>query len=226
MTTVRYIEQYLTPGAKILDVGAGAGEYSLYFARKGYSVSALELSDRNIEAFQKKLTPQDSIDLVQGNAMDLSRYPDDSFDIVLLLGPLYHLHSEADKLRSIAEAKRVCKPDGKLFFAFISNDMVILTMFHEIPDYFVNGDYNKETFRCDDFPFVFHTIDACRDLLRAGGIKILHEVASDGISELLHDKINAMDDESYAQYLRYHFYICEKPEHLGASDHLLFIGEK
>lgn len=128
LTTVRYIEQYLTPGAKILDVGAGAGEYSLYFARKGYSVSALELSDRNIEAFQKKLTPQDSIDLVQGNAMDLSRYPDDSFDIVLLLGPLYHLHSEADKLRSIAEAKRVCKPDGKLFFAFISNDMVILTI--------------------------------------------------------------------------------------------------
>lgn len=226
LTTVRYIEQYLTPRAKILDVGAGAGEYSLYFARKGYAVSALELSDRNIEAFQKKLTPQDSIDLVQGNAMDLSLYPDDSFDIVLLLGPLYHLHSEADKLRSIAEAKRVCKPDGKLFFAFISNDMVILTMFHEIPDYFVNGDYNKETFRCDDFPFVFHTIDACRDLLCAGGIKILHEVASDGISELLHDKINAMDDESYAQYLRYHFYICEKPEHLGASDHLLFIGEK
>ena len=39
------------------------------------------------------------------------------------------------------------------------------------------------------------------------------------------DKINAMDDESYAQYLRYHFYICEKPEMLGMSNHLLFIGK-
>lgn len=226
LTTVRYMERYLKPGMKILDIGAGAGEYSLYFSRRGYAVSALELTDSNMEAFRKKLTAEDTVDLVQGNALDLSRYEDDYFDIVLLLGPLYHLHSEADKLRCIAEAKRVCKPGGKLFFAFISNDMVILTMFHEHPDYFINGDYNKETFRCDDFPFVFHTVNACRELLRQGGVTVLHEVASDGISELLKDKINAMDEESYAQYLRYHFYACEKPEHLGASNHLLFVAEK
>ena len=225
LTTVEYIQRYLTPGAKILDIGAGAGEYSLYFARKGYQVSALELSEDNIAAFRSKLTDRDTIDLVQGNALDLSRYEDSSFDIVLLFGPLYHLHSQADKLRCIQEAKRVCKPDGKLFFAFISNDMVILTMFHEVPDYFVTGDYNKDTFRCHDFPFVFHTVDACRELLREGGVKVLHEVASDGVSELLQEKINAMDEKNYAQYLRYHFYTCEKPEHLGASNHLLFVGE-
>ena len=46
-------------GDKILDIGAGAGEYSLYFARKGYEVSALELADANIAAFKKKLTPED-----------------------------------------------------------------------------------------------------------------------------------------------------------------------
>ena len=74
LTTVRYIEKYLTPGAKILDVGAGAGEYSFYFARKGYSVSALELADANIAAFRAKMTEHDPIDLVQGNALDLSRY--------------------------------------------------------------------------------------------------------------------------------------------------------
>lgn len=115
LTTVRYIEKYLMPGAKILDIGAGAGEYSLHFARQGYQVSALELADANIEAFRRKLTPGDTVDLVQGNAMDLSRYKDNSFDIVLMFGPLYHLHSDADKLCCIAEAKRVCKPDGKLF---------------------------------------------------------------------------------------------------------------
>lgn len=226
LTTASYIERYLKPGAKILDVGAGAGEYSLYFSHRGHTVSALELADSNMEAFQKKLTSEDAVDLQQGNALDLSRYEDDFFDIVLLLGPLYHLHSEADQLRCIAEAKRVCKPGGKLFFAFIANDMVILTMFNEHPDYFINGDYNKETFRCDDYPFVFHTVDACRELLRKGGVTVLHEVASDGISELLKQKIDAMDEESYAQYLRYHFYACEKPEHLGASNHLLFVAEK
>lgn len=225
LTTTRYIEQYLTPGASILDIGAGAGEYSLYFARRGYQVSALELADNNIRAFRDKLRPEDKIDLVQGNAVNLSRYADESFDAVLLFGPLYHLHAEADRQKCIAEARRVCKKGGTLFFAFISNDMVILTEFSYRPDYFLNGDYDKQTFRLEDFPFVFHTVDKCREMLRAGGVKIVKEIASDGVSELLEDKINAMDDESYAQYLRYHFYICEKPEMLGMSNHLLFIGK-
>lgn len=224
LTTVKYIEKHLTPNAKILDLGAGTGEYSLYFSRKGYSVSALELADVNITAFRAKMTDNDQIDLVQGNALDLSRYDSNSFDVVLLFGPLYHLHSDEDKLQCIKEAKRVCKKDGKIFFAFISNDMVILTIQQTHSDYFISGDYNKETFRLDDFPFVFHTVDSCRELLRKAEIKIDHEVAADGVSELLQDQINTLDDASYQQYLRYHYYICEKPELLGMSNHLLFIG--
>ena len=107
LTTVRYIEKYLKEGDRILDIGAGAGEYSLYFASRGFEVSALELADANIAAFRKKLTPDDKIDLFQGNALDLSRYADKSFDIVLLLGPLYHLKNDTDKQKCISEAKRV-----------------------------------------------------------------------------------------------------------------------
>ncbi len=226
LTTVCYIEKYLKAGDKLLDIGAGAGEYSLYFARKGYEVSALELADANIAAFRKKLTPEDSVDLVQGNALDLSRYADRSFDAVLLLGPLYHLKSDADKLKCIAEAKRVCKDGGKLFFAFISNDFVFLTELAYDGNYFANGDYDKQSFKLHDFPFVFHTVDAAKTLLAGGGIRVLHEVASDGASELMAAKINEMSEEDYAQYLRYHFYICEKPELLGMTNHLLFVGEK
>ncbi|MBQ8611852.1 MAG: methyltransferase domain-containing protein [Oscillospiraceae bacterium] len=226
LTTVHYIEKYLQPRAKILDIGAGAGEYSLYFAQKDHRVCALELSPANIAAFRKKLTPELPVELVQGNATDLSRYADESFDAVLLFGPLYHLHSETDRQRCISEAKRVCKPDGKLFFAFIGNDMVFLTEFGYRPDYFTNGDFDKTSFALTDFPFVFHTVPECRRMLLDGGIRILHEVASDGASELLAERINAMDEENYAAYLRWHWYICEKPEFLGMSNHLLFVGEK
>ena len=159
--------------------------------------------------------------------MDLSRYADEMFDAVLVFGPLYHMHSCEDQQKCISEAKRVCKKEGKLFFAFISNDMVILTELSRRPDYLIAGDYNKDTFELDDFPFfVFHTVEECRKMLQAGGVRILHEVASDGVSELMEDRINAMGEADYAQYLRYHAYICEKPEFLGASNHLLFVGEK
>ena len=68
LTTVHFIEQYLKTGDRILDIGAGAGEYSLYFARNGYSVSAVELAERNIEAFRKKLTAEDRVELQIGRA--------------------------------------------------------------------------------------------------------------------------------------------------------------
>ena len=226
LTNVRYIEKYLKPGDKILDIGAGAGEYSLYFARKGYMVSAIELSPNNIRAFEQKLCAENPVELVQGNAMDLSRYADGSFDIVLMFGPLYHMHREEDRQQCIREAKRVCKQRGKLFFAFIPNDFVILTEFSYRQDYFMTGDYDKETFKLEDFPFVFHTVAECRDMVSRGNIRILHEVASDGISELMEMQINQMDEESYRQYLRYHEYICEKPEFLGMTNHLLIVGEK
>lgn len=224
LTTVHYIEKYLKPGDKILDVGAGAGQYSIYFARKGYCVSALELADSNIKVFRAKLTPEDDIDLVQGNALDLSRYANESFDMVFLFGPLYHLEKRADQLRAIEEAKRVCKKDGKIFFAFISNDMIFLTEFTYNQNYFASGDYDKETFRLHDFPFVFHTVDACRELLKAADISVEREIAADTVAELLEQKIDALSDEDFAQFMRYHLYICEKKEFLGMTNHLLFIG--
>lgn len=230
LTTVRIVERYLRPGMRILDLGAGAGEYSLYFAEQGYTVDALELADRNVQMFRAKLEQRTAegrplpVALRQGTALDLSAYPDAGFDAVLVLGPLYHLHSEADRQRCIAEAKRVCRPGGTLFFAFIGADMVHLTeMMYDI-NFFKGDTYDHETFKLVDFPFVFFTVEQCRAMLAAGGVEILTAAAADGVSELLEDRINALDAESYRQYLRYHFYCCEKPEMLGRSNHLLFAG--
>jgi len=231
LTTVHYIEQVLKPGGRILDIGAGTGRYSFYFAEQGYPVDALELSDNNVRVFREKLSQSAEqqalqLELRQGNALDLSAYDDDSFDVVLLFGPLYHLHQEADRQRCIAEAKRVCKPDGTIFVAFIGNDMIPLTEFGYDPGYFKGDSYDHDSFKVEDFPFVFFTLDQCRQMLKDGGLQITHEVASDGVSELLADRINTMDEESYQQYLKYHFYCCEKPEMLGHSNHFLFVGHK
>ena len=67
---------------------------------------------------------------------------------------------------------------------------------------------------------MFFTVTDARDELMQAGLQILHEIAVDGVSELLAEKINQMNDEIYKQYLRYHFYCCEKPEMLGRGSHL------
>ena len=224
ITTSRAIEDALFPGVRILDIGAGAGEYSLYFAQQGYDVTAIELSPANIAAFQKKISQEHPVRLLQGNALDLSAFADGSFDVVLLMGPLYHLKEAADRDRAISEAKRVCTKEGAIFFAFISNDMVILTELSYRPQFFSEHSYDHGSFKVEDFPFVFFTLDQMREMLGRNGVMIRREIAADGVSELLEDAINALDPEDYAQYVRYHLYCAEKPEMLGRSSHLLFVG--
>lgn len=226
LNTIRYINQYLKPGTRIMDIGAGAGEYSIHFAKEGYTVDALELSDANVEAFKKKITPEMPLTLTQGTALDLSAFEDNYYDVVLLMGPLYHLHNKEDSAKAISEAKRVCKEDGVILFAFINHDMVFMSELGYNHHYFKTGDYNPETMRLHDFPFVFYTVEESRQLLEANQVTIEKAIAQDGISELHASIIDEFDDYEYAQYLKYVEMTCEKPSMLGMSNHLLYIGRK
>lgn len=226
LTTVRQIEKYLKPGMKILDLGAGTGEYSLYFSKRGFEVIAIELVEKHVMKIREKIKEDMPLEVFQGNALDISIIEDKTYDIVLCFGPLYHLPNLQDRMKCINEVKRVCKNNGTMFFAFISNDMVITTETMLYNSNFLTGNkYNHDTFKLVDFPFVFHTVEDCRKLMRDSSLSIKLEVAADGLSELLADKINDMDDKSYEKWLNYHYYCCEKPEFLGASNHLLFIAE-
>ncbi len=227
LTTVRQIEKHLKPGMKILDLGAGTGEYSIYFANQGYEVTSIELVEKHVVQIKEKVNKNMDIEVFQGNAIDLSIIEDNTYDIVLCFGPLYHLEKIEDRLQCISEIKRVSKEDGKMFFAFISNDMVITTeTFLYSPNFLLEDSYDHESFKVLNFPFVFHTVDDVRKILNDSHLNIIGEIAADGLSELFAEKINNMDEKSYRQWLNYHFYCCEKPEFLGASNHLLFLAQK
>lgn len=117
ITTMRYIERYIRPGDHVLEIGAGTGRYSHTLVRQGYAVDAVELVTHNIEIFRKNIQEDEKITISQGNAMDLSAYQDNVYDITLLLGPLYHLYSIEDKQQALREAIRVTKPGGVIFAA-------------------------------------------------------------------------------------------------------------
>lgn len=223
LTTIRQINKYLKKGMKILDLGAGTGAYSLYLAEKGYDVTAVELVKSHVDLIKSKKLDNMNLKIYEGNALDLSKFNDEEFDLVLCFGPLYHLEKLEDKLKCISGIKRICSKDSFMFFSFINNDMVIATETLRYGSEFKETFYDHDTFKVVDFPFVFSTIDNARELFKNSKINIIKEIASDGYSELLADKINSLDDENYLLFLNYHFYTSEKPEFLGASNHLLFI---
>ena len=105
LTTMKYIRECLAgvPEPKILEVGAGTGRYSVTLAKQGYRVTAVELVAHNLELLKAKLDGSEPLTAIQGNAMDLSALPDGTFDLTMLLGPMYHLYTREDKRKALAE---------------------------------------------------------------------------------------------------------------------------
>ena len=126
LTTMHYIETYLKSGDRVLEVGAGTGRYSHALARQGYRVDAVELVEHNIKVFRENTQENENIRVIQGNALDLSAFEDHTYDMTLLLGPLYHLYSLEDKRRAVSEALRVTKKDGIIFAAHVISDGCLL----------------------------------------------------------------------------------------------------
>ena len=125
LTTMRYIEQYLSPGMRIVEIGAGTGRYSHALAQRGYSVDALELIEHNIDVFRQHTLPDEPVTITQGNALALP-YPDDCYDITLLLGPMYHLYTEEDQKQAMREAIRITKPGGYILVSYCIADATIV----------------------------------------------------------------------------------------------------
>src|SRR5579863_5277812 len=108
--TLLVLREYLpTPPARILDVGGGPGRYAIGLTQRGYDVTLLDLARGNLEFARARATEADIqiAGYVHGNALDLSQYADESYDAVLLLGPLYHLLEVEERERAIKEARRV-----------------------------------------------------------------------------------------------------------------------
>ena len=126
VTTMRYIERYLKKGDRVLEIGAGTGRYSHTIAQKGYRVDAVELSEHNIEILKNGITEKENLTVTQGNALNLSFIEDETYDITLLLGPMYHLFTNEDSKLALSEALRVTKKGGIIFASYCGNDATVV----------------------------------------------------------------------------------------------------
>lgn len=230
LTAMKYIHEALDRfnDPRLLDVGAGTGAYSRPLYQEGYQVTAVELIRHNLRTMQMN---EPGLDAREGNALDLSMFADESFDVVLLFGPLYHLISKEEKLKALAEAKRVLKAGGQIMISYCMNEYAIIT--HGVKEGFLKESVLKHQVS-DDFHVIsqpddlysFVRLEDIRELSDKAGLKRVKMIAQDGFAEYLKKEINAMDEETFELFLQYHLKNCERPEWLGFSRHVLDILTK
>lgn len=223
-----YFEKYIKPGDRILEVGAGTGAYSLYYVNKGYKVNAIEFVEHNLDILKSKIT--DNMDIVaeQGDAVDLSRFDDNTFDVTLVLGPLYHLFDDEDINKAISEAIRVTKKDGVIAMAYITSDGVFADW---AIDHLLDGypDEFDEKFKMTNYPKnIFKTfyIQEFKDMMSKYNVTLLSSVAVDGIAPIIGDKINDLSKEEFDVWVKYQLSVCEREDLQGYSCHMLYICKK
>ncbi len=229
-TAIKYIEYYLSNmrNPKILDVGAGTGKYSIYLSNKGYDVTAIELVKHNLKTLQIK---NNKIKSYLGNALDLSRFKDESFDFILLFGPMYHLINDDDKLKALMEAKRVLKNNGIIMISYLMNEYAVLkygfmenNIIKSINNKELDNNYHITPKNTDLYSMVrLDDINYLKKMARLKRIKIL---AQDGPTDYIRPIINKMSIDVFNEYIKYHLSICERKELLGASSHILDILKK
>ena len=213
---------------KILDIGAGTGAYSIPLAEEGYSVTAVELVKYNLGILKQKSS---LVEAYQGNAMKLSRFPDESFDMTLLFGPMYHLFTEEDQLKALNEAKRVTKRDGIILVAYVMNEYAVITYaFKEghIKECLEKGMLTDDYRTVSDEKDLYHYVrtEDIEALDRKAGLKRLKIISADGPSDYIRPVLNGMDDETFEEFVRYHLATCERQDTIGASSHTVDILQR
>lgn len=213
---------------KILDIGAGTGRYSVALAEEGFDVTAVELVKYNLGILKQK---NSSVKAMQGNALNLKKLADNTFDITLLFGPMYHLFGFEDKEKALLEAKRVTKPGGIILVAYCMNEYSVITYaFKErhALECMEQGRFS-DTFQTLSLPehlYDYMRIEDIDALNTATGLNRIKIVSPDGAANYIRPFLNQLSDEEFELFIQYHMSTCERMDLIGAGAHTLDILHK
>ena len=228
--TMHYIHRFIKPGTKVLEVGAGTGRYSIALAKEGMNVTAVELVESNLSVLRKNSEGIRSLRSFQGDATNLSQFDDQTFDMTLVLGPLYHLYDADDVQKAIDEAVRVTKKNGVILFAFLS-------VYGIMYDNYFQGNWaagQEENFTKDyrvrhfkEQLFTGYDIKEFESLFDGKPVQWITTAGTDGIVEAIEDRTDfKITDEDFPAFVDWYLAFSEKRELLGATSHLLYICRK
>ncbi len=231
LTTMKYIHECISllGSPRILEVGAGTGRYSVALAKEGHPVTAVELVPHNLDVLRSKLDGAEPITAILGNALDLSVFRDGSFDLTMLLGPMYHLYTFEDKVRALSEAVRVTKPGGYVLVAYCMNEPTVIQyvfLGNHLDEVTKADPLLTDDWHCRSEPKEIFELVRTEDISQLNSLFPLDRiklVATDGAAHYLSGFIDGMDKHTFAKWMEYHFATCERQDLIGASNHTLDI---
>ncbi|MBE7005292.1 MAG: class I SAM-dependent methyltransferase [Ruminococcaceae bacterium] len=228
--TMNYIHRFAEKGAKVLELGAGTGRYSIALANEGMDVTAVELVESNYAALRENCTGLENIRAYQGDATDLSRFEDGAFDVTLVFGPMYHLYEPEEVDRAIDEAIRVTKPGGVLLFAFISVFAIMYANY-----FFGNWALGQEENFTSDYKirhfkeqlFTGYDVVEFEKLFEHKPVTWITTAGVDGLLEPIEKRPDFdIPEEDFGAFVDWYMAFSEKRELLGCTNHLLYICRK
>lgn len=237
LTSIKALAPFIQNSSKILELGAGTGAYSFYYAEKGHEVTALDLTPTNIEKIKHKKGKYEELNLnaVVGDATDLSQFESESFDSVLCFGPFYHIINSEARRQLIEESLRVLNSGGILAIAYINKYSVVPMLIKKIPQFINEGTINKvinngylmgrdpEGFWTDSH---YTSPDEIEEYISGFNIKIIDHLGTDGLSHTLSNEVDELPEEKFEILTKYHYETCRERSILGISSHGLLICRK
>ena len=217
-----------TSPLKIADIGAGTGRYSVEFCHRGYDVTAVELVKHNLEILRSK---HENIKTWQGDARSVPFLEDETFDITLLFGPLYHLHGDEEKLKALNEAKRITKKDGIILVAYVMNEYSVISYCfkeHKWSEVAEKGGLSPDfhTICTEEDLYDYVRLEDINRLNEAAGLERIKIISADGPADYMRRELNEMSEEEFEAFCAFQLANCERPELVGAGSHCVDILQK
>jgi SAM-dependent methyltransferase len=236
--TWRYLTHYLPSQGHILEVGAATGRYTLELAKRGYQLTAVDMSEKLLEIARNRTLEEGlekQISFVLADARDLSSIQKKDFDAVLLMGPLYHLVDEMDRKSALKEAADHLKQGGILFSSLISRFGIMGDLLRNMPDWIENraevwnilaAGKNPDHLPGSGFRGYFAKTSEIISLHEATGFETLTVAGVEPAISSDDESYNRLEGKQRELWLALLHEISTEPSVIGASRHILYAGRK
>ena len=234
--TTRMMDRYIKAGDSILDIGGGPGRYSLHYLEKGNPVTLTDLSQGNID-FAMRLASERELPLrsLACDALLIQEYVEDKFDHVFLMGPLYHLLDEAERIQAVKSAIAMLKPNGILYASFLLMFSGIIYFLREAPEQVVQPsekvwlDAVRQQISWGGNAFTrafFIDQDKVLPFMQQFDLEILHLFGQEGITSTHNYDLQMQPEEIQNAWINLSVDMCEIPKYLSHSEHAMVVARK